>query len=150
MLQLRLFAAAAIILAASACGGSTTAPSTPVGVSCGPGAQVQLAAPAPNQSAVPTNVGSITIVADSKGNTLSAQPSSFFLTLTPAGGPPVVAGALSSVARPGGAPQPFSTDFYYQSNLVGALPAGQTWSVTLNQNLAGQTCPAVTVGTFST
>jgi hypothetical protein len=138
------------MLAASACGGSTTAPTSPVGISCGPGAQVQLAAPTPNQTAVPTNVGNVTIVADSKNNTLSSATSSFFLTLTPAGGTPVIAGALNTVNQPAGAPQPFTTDFYYQSNLAGSLPAGQTWTVTLNQNLTGQTCPAVTVGTFST
>ncbi|HLI95551.1 MAG TPA: hypothetical protein VKT72_05605 [Candidatus Baltobacteraceae bacterium] len=148
----RLALTASLVLALTACGGgglgSVLGPNPINNVQCNPGTQVQLANPLPGQTGVSTNTSQITIVANGSNNFLYNSYSQWNVTLVPqyGGGPPIQGGPLSLVPDPNG-PHPFSSDFYYNSN-VGSLPSGVTWDVQLSEQFGN--CLPVPLNTFST
>ncbi len=139
------------MLAACGSGGSGSSYNPPFGggggygSACNPGTDVQLANPAPNSAGVPTNTGSITIVANTNANQLYQNYASWSIVLQGSYGP-INGGQLSLVSDPQG-PHPFPSDFYYSSSFSG-LPGGQYFTVQL-VNDSGY-CNAVTIGNFST
>lgn len=145
----RVFAVlSTLALAACGAGGSNNSLPGGLGFQCNPGTQVQLARPAPAQSGA-SNVNQIEIVANGNGNTLYNSFGQWNLVVQDNfGDPPVTTNALNLVADPG-APHPYSSDFYYAGNLGLTLPAGATWTVTLEQQPYGSCVPAP-VGSFST
>lgn len=126
-------------------GGSSPLPPGGYNGSCDPGTAVSLANPAPNSYGVPSNTGSVTIVANGNNNTLYNTYSGWSLFLQSSFGNTLYGGTLSLVSDPNG-PHPYASDFYYQSNLQQQLQAGQTYTVVL----ANSNCNGVAVGQFST
>lgn len=138
-------------LALAACGGAGLGNSIPgnvFGFQCNPGTQIQLARPAPGQFNA-SNVSQIEIVANGNSNMLYNTFGQWNLVLQDNfGDPPITTAGLNLVSDPSG-PHPYSSDFYYMANIGSTLPAGATWTVTLEQQPYGSCSPAP-VGTFST
>jgi hypothetical protein len=149
---LRFLALGAFTLALAACGGGggTAAPGAfgpnPFVAQCDPGTQVQLANPQPGQFGVPTNIGSIVIVANGNNNALYSTYPQWFVILTDNFGNTINGGPLSLTSYPNG-PHPYQSDFYYSSS-IGNLPAGATWNAGLVSS--NNNCSADPLGSFST
>ena len=127
-------------------GGGSSGGFTPAGGNvCDPGTDVQLANPAPLATGVPTNIGSITIVANGNSNQLYSSYQSWNVILQGNFGS-VNGGSLNLVSDPNG-PHPFPSDFYFSSS-VPALPGGQTFQVLLVNNTGF--CGDAQIGSFST
>ena len=153
---LQLLALSVAVLGLTACGagyGSSNGNGSynpfgnnPFGVTCDPGTQVQLANPQPGQNGVPTNIGSITIVANGNANTLYNTYSSWNVTLTDNFGNTVTGGQLNLVPYPNG-PHPFLQDFYYSSSIP-TLPFARSWNAYLVQTYSN--CAPYSLFGFST
>lgn len=141
-------AAAGLCLAVTACGGGSSNPfnPNPINGQCAPGTNVQLANPTVYSTGVPTNIGSVTIVADGNSNSLYNTYNNWNLVLQGNFGNAITSGQLNLVSDRNG-PQPFPSDFYYQGSIP-TLPSGQTFQVLL-ENSNGF-CSPVTIGQFST
>ena len=108
---------------------------------------MSLANPTPNSYGVPSNLGSITIVANGNNNTLYNTYSGWSLFLQSSYGNTIYGGGLGLVPNNSGWPKPYGSDFYYQSNMQGqGLTPGQNYTVIL----ANSNCNGVAVGQFST
>lgn len=144
----RVFAVlSTLALAACGAGGANNTIPGGIGFQCNPGTQIQLARPAPSQSA--SNVSQVEIVANGNGNNLYNSFAQWNLVVQDNfGDPPITSNNLNLVADPS-APHPYGSDFYYTGNLGTTLPAGATWTVTIEQQPYGSCLPAP-VGTFST
>ncbi|HEV7180772.1 MAG TPA: hypothetical protein VGN11_12945 [Candidatus Baltobacteraceae bacterium] len=141
-----LFGAACCAILAACGGGGSGSVNPPYGGggSCVPGTDVQIANPTPQSQGVPTNIGSITIVANGNSNQLYSTYSNWSLILQGNFGP-ITGGNLALVPRNG--PQPFPSDFYYSAS-VPSLPGGENFQVQIVNN--NGYCSPVTVGEFST
>jgi hypothetical protein len=140
-------ASALALAACSGGGGGGNSSPLPIGGyngSCDPGTAVSLANPTPNSYGVPSNIGSVTIVASGNNNTLYSTYSGWSLFLQSGYGNSIYGGSLSLVSDPSG-PHPYASDFYYQSSVPGLQP-GQTYTVILSNS----NCNGVAVGQFST
>lgn len=113
---------------------------------CDPGTSVQTANPAEFATGVPTNLSSVTIVANGNANALYQTYGSWSVILQSSYGP-IYGGQLSLVSDPSG-PHPFPSDYYYASSISGGLPQGQSFTVQLVNNAAY--CNPVSIGSFST
>lgn len=113
---------------------------------CNPGTSVQTAYPAEFATGVPTNLNSVTIVANGNANQLYQTDANWSVILQSPYGP-IYGGALSLVPR-NGLPGPFQSDFYYASSFSGGLPQGQSFTVQLVNNTAY--CNPISIGSFST
>jgi len=139
----------ALVLALTACSGSGSGlgnifGGNPSSNYCQPGTQVQLVNPAPFQ--LSSNVNQITIVANGDTDNIHPNPQNWSIILQGNFGT-INGGDL--VATDGRAlPHPFTSDFYYQSQLGQTLPAGMTWAVSLQQN--NSNCTPVPLQSFST
>jgi hypothetical protein len=150
MSLIRLGLAASLVLALTACGGGGLGSILgPIAASeCTTGTQVELAGPQAGQTVNGSNLGQVTIVANGNNNNLYNTYGQWNLRLTDQFGNTVQGGNLSLVSDPNG-PHPFSSDFYYASN-VGSLPSGSTWQASLQQN-SGTFCNAAPLpGSFNT
>lgn len=150
MNSLRPFTVAAVVLCLSACGGSgggNLFGGVPTTTYCQTGTAEQVASPTPNQ--ITSNVNQIIIVASGNTDAIYSNPQSWsvFVTATN-GGYSIQGGALNLVPDPTG-PHPYTSDFYYASNLQQTLPSGLTWNVYLTQN-NGIGCNAIPLQSFST
>lgn len=145
----RLLLVSACAGALNACSGGSGSSYNPPGGGysppCSPGTNVQLANPTPNAFGVPTNTGTITIVANGNANQLYQTYGAWNVVLQGGYGP-ITGGALSLVPDPSG-PHPFPSDFYYSSSFA-TLPSGQNFTVQL-ANGPGF-CAPVTIGSFTT
>lgn len=145
------------VLALTACGGGSGGifgPGTTTTFQCDPGTSVQLANPTPNQFGVPTNIGSVIIVANGNANTLYNTYGNWQLVLTDnVGDQPIVSSPLSLYSDPNG-PHPYASDFYYQGGNLPQLRSGVTYTVSLQDNSQtngfGTLCNALVLQPFST
>ena len=155
MSPIRLGLAASLVIALAGCSGggglgSILGPITggngSAGFQCDTGTAVQLANPEPNQTGVSPGIGQIVIVANGNNNNLYNTYNQWYLTLRDQYGNMITGSNLTLTSYPNG-PHPYSSDFYYASN-IGQLPAGATWQVNLNdQTGTGGVCP---LNSFST
>lgn len=152
--NLRLLFACACSASLAACSGSNGSNSynppyngggSGYNQACNPGTSVQLANPLPQAFNVPTNVGTLTIVANGNTNPLYQSYNAWSIVLQGYYNP-INGGQLSLVPNQNG-PHPYPSDFYCSSSLP-TLPIGQNFSVGLVNNSAF--CSPVIVGTFST
>lgn len=142
---LRWVIPAVLVVALSACSGSGGLGNIfgPQGNPCIPGTAVQMVSPTPNQ--FNSNVSSVTIVASGDTDNIHPNPGSWSVFVQSSFAT-INGGGLNPVPDPG-APHPFTSDFYYQSQLQQTLPPGATWTVDLQQNTG---CAPVAIATFST
>ena len=140
-----------IVLALSGCGGGGGAGNL-LGngnIECNPGTQVQLANPAPNQTAVNPSIGSVTIVANGNNNVLYTSYQQWNILLIDTFTQQTVnGGQLNLVADPNG-PHPYVSDFYYRASIP-QIQSGQNWSVELVQSQSFATCSPYPLNSFST
>jgi hypothetical protein len=146
----RLAVPLAMAVTLSACGGSggglgNVFGGNPLGSECATGTSEELVSPAPFQTS--SNVNQITIVANGNNNQLYQNYQNWYIFVTDGFGNQIQGSQLSLVSDTG-APHPFSSDFYYQSQFPQTLPAGQTWNVHLTEYNAG--CSDVPLQSFST
>lgn len=145
---LRLSIGAGALLALCACGGGNGLG----GIfntqnTCQTGTLVQVVSPTPGQFA--SNVNAITIVASGSNDNIHPNPQSWSLNAVTNGGAIGISGGPLNPFDGRNLPHPFTSDFYYQSQLSQTLPPGYTWTVTLQQN--NVSCTAVQLPqTFST
>jgi hypothetical protein len=150
---LRVLAVGVFTLALAACGGggggggfARPPGPNPSFAQCDPGTQVQLANPQPGQFGVPTNIGSIIVVANGNNNILFATYPQWFVVLFDNFGNSINGGPLNLTSDPSG-PHPYPSDFYYSSS-IGNLPPGTTWNAGLvNSN---SNCAPDPLGSYST
>lgn len=116
------------------------------GQQCNPGTSVQLANPQPFQTNA-SNVSRITIVADGNNNTLYSTSSNWYVYLIDNNGNQIT-GANLNPASYQNEPKPYSSDFYYSSQLPETLPGGMTYTAYLGR--LDQSCSAVPLQNFST
>lgn len=150
MSYVRFAALSCIVLGLTACGGggSGNLLGNP-NVECNPGTQVQLANPAPGQSGVNPNVGSVTIVANGSNNALySAYQQWNVLLVDTFTRQTIQGGQLALVPDPSG-PHPYGSDFYYQASIPQLQP-GQNWNVELVQSQSFASCSPFPTNAFST
>jgi len=147
---LRLTIPVMLAVTLSACGGSgglgNVFGGNPRGNQCNTGTSEQVVSPTPGQTS--SNVNQITIVASSNNNTLYSNYQNWYIYVTDNFGNRVQGGQLNLVPDPG-APQPYSSDFYYSSQLPQTLPPGATWNVHLTE-YNGNGCTDVPLQSFST
>lgn len=153
MKALRLIIPAALVTALTACSGSGglggLSPifgGAPGMSSCQPGTSVQLANPQPFQTNA-SNVNQITIVADGDSNTLHQSSQNWYVYLVDNSGRQITGGPLNPVSDTNG-PHPYTSDFYYGSQLPQTLPSGMTYTAYLGRN--DQSCTAQPLQSFST
>ncbi|HZZ64924.1 MAG TPA: hypothetical protein VFE17_05465 [Candidatus Baltobacteraceae bacterium] len=132
-----------VALALTACGGSGNGGLFGGTTLCQPGT-VQLARPAPGQ--FNSNVNSVEVVASGNNDNIHSNPGAWSAYVQGNGGTQLFGGPLNPVSDTSG-PHPFTSDFYYQSQLQQTLPSGQNWTVFLTENTG---CGAIAVGNFST
>ncbi len=147
MNHLRLICALALACSLCACGGSGTGNLGGLlyNNQCNTGTQVQLVSPVPGQPA--SNVSQIMIVANGNSNTLYSSYSQWYLYVTDTNGNQVQGGPLN-LADGRSQPHPYTSDFYYTSQLQETLPPGAAWNVFLTQN--NGSCTPVPLQAFST
>ncbi len=146
MNTLRLFTVSMLVLGLSACGGGSgggifnPTPQT----ECNTGTAVELASPLPGQST--SNVNQIIVVANGNSNVLYNNHQNWYVYVSD-GFSQIQGGQLNLVPYNTG-PHPYTSDFYYSSQLSQTLPAGNTWNVYLTQYNGG--CNPVPLQGFST
>ena len=147
MHRLRRLIPAALLFALTACGGGGGGlfGGNPFNNTCQPGSQVQIVSPAPGQ--FNSNVNQVTIDASTSSDFIHPNPQDWSVVVTSNFGQTITGGPLNPIPDTG-APHPFAQDFYYQSQLSQTLPAGQNWTVGLQQNTSS--CTPLTLQSFST
>jgi hypothetical protein len=116
------------------------------GLQCQTGTSVQLANPLPLQNNA-SNVNQITIVANGSSNQLYSSYQNWYVFVVDSFGQQVTGNNLSLVPYPNG-PHPYSSDFYYASQLPQTLQGGQTYTAYLARY--DESCSPVPLQTFST
>ena len=150
-LQIFMFGAALLGLAACSSGSTSTIAGVPGngsignGALCDPGTQVQLANPPNGNVSVPTNFSPVVIVANGNSNTLYTNYTQWNLILNDNFGNSIQGGPLSLVSFKQASP-PYPSDFYYASSISGLIP-GRTYNVFLNLNA---NCQPSGLGAFAT
>ncbi len=139
--------ALALLLGACSGGGGGGNSNPPVGFNgnCEPGTAVSLANPTPNSSGVPTNIGSITIVASGNNNTLYSSYKSWGLVLVDNVGNTIYSNSTLNLTSDPTGPHPYASDYYYQAGIPGLQPGDQ-----YNVMLSTSSCNGVSIGFFST
>jgi hypothetical protein len=141
----------ASVVALAACGGGGTSSGTTLPPQsngfCDPGTQVSISNPQPNSTGVSPSIGRIEIVANGNNNTLYQSYTNFDVLLRDQFGT-IITGSQLSLAPPDKSYQPFSSDFYYNSNVSG-LQFGTTYQAFLNIYSSPCQQPAY-LGSFST
>ncbi len=147
---LRLTIPVMLVVTLSACGGSgglgNVFGGNPLGSQCNTGTSEQVVSPTPGQTS--SNVNQITIVANGNGNTLGQNYQQWYIYVSDNFGNRVQGGQLNLVSDTG-APHPYSSDYYYSSQLPQTLPPGATWNVYLTE-YNGNGCSDVPLQSFST
>ncbi|HET7815190.1 MAG TPA: hypothetical protein VFL13_12545 [Candidatus Baltobacteraceae bacterium] len=116
------------------------------GSECITGTTEELARPAPNSYSPNTNT--LEIVASGNNNNLASSYQNWYLfAVSNTSGQQIQGGQLNPVSDTSG-PHPYAQDFFYASQLNGALPSGQSWTVYLTQ--FNNSCGPVPLQTFST
>lgn len=151
MKVLRFIAPALALAALSACGGGGSGifNGNPIfnGSSgeCSTGTSVELASPQPGSYAPGTT--SITIVANGNNNNLYDTYQNWYVYLTDSySGQTISGGQLGLTSFPNG-PHPYSSDFYYSSQLQQSIPSGGNWNVYLTE--FNGSCQAVPLQGFT-
>ena len=137
---------AALMLSACSGGGSTGNNPGLVGTQCSPGTQVALASPTQGQTGVSTTVGQVVIVGNGNNNYLYQTYTNFEVVLQDNFGNTLTGSTFNLVTNKS-YPQPYSSNFYYGSNVT-TLNAGATYNVYLNQ--LSLSCGLIPVGSFNT
>ena len=137
----RALVAVSVIIAAGCGGGSNSAlPNSGNGQLCDSNAgSISIARPTP---LFPSNGNTIEIVSSSSTDDLHGNPGAFDLLINNSSNPTSTLSILPDTTGP----HPYTTDFYYQANLPGALPSG-TYNIFLNA--PNSACTPGFIGTIS-